>query len=333
MNFTKRIASIDAGSGYNKYVYDDCGVYEIKEELSGFAKVEQTSKINPENADHILSLDDGQTYYSIGENSIYFGAGSHISTDNYNNLKFMTPYIIKRYLNQLAKEGKEWDLVATGISLAYMDNDKDFKEHICSTLGLPEDKLVVIPQGIGAKYCFTHYGTNIQGNNQMLIKSYLGIDIGYNSTDFFYVVDDKLTGNKITGDEQTGIVVLNKKVKEEAERRLKEKTGDDIILSDAHVKQLLSDKKLVFQSKGIDLTDFINEEIKVYLNNMSKIINEKFKYDMATIQKLVIFGGAGTLLKSNMSAVEEVFDKGFIIIPEKPQFYNAVGYCLAAQVL
>lgn len=329
---TKRILAIDVGSGYTKIVYDDMGTYEIREELTGFAKVEQTSSLTPESAEHVISF-DGENYYAVGENSIYYSAKNHIRTDEYETIKFMTPFFIKKALNKLNAEGKEWDLIVTGISLAYMDKATDFKQYICETLEIEENKLAIIPQGVGAKYCFSEYGMSIQGSNQLLIKSYLGIDIGYNSTDYFHVVDNKLTGNKIIGEEQTGIVVLCNKIKEETERLIKEKTGDETSLSDAMIKQILAERKITFNNKTIDLSEYIDSQVKEYLSSMSKIIFDKFKNDMATIQKIVIFGGSGLLLKNNLDSVEGIFDKGFIIIPDKPQYYNAVGFALAGQVL
>lgn len=311
-----KILSIDVGSGDTKLViYNDGDVKRFKE-INAVAKLPANAIIGPDESEDLVKLNNQN--YLVGTSALHIKKSSQFNTDSFNDIKMVTPIVIKKYLNMY--DG--FDFIVFDISLAYMDQASEFATYITSTLQLDASKVVVCPQGISCKLAYEWKGNSVNGSTDSNINSYLGIDIGYNSIDVFQVVKGKLTSDGIDGKEKSGITKIANGLVEFCSS-----TGD-IPVSIA--KEAILTKAITFHGKAIPGVAEELERLKaVYVEDLYNFLDTNYKDIIDVSQGLIFFGGGAELLRNQLTSPEfaekHSYGAGFIQVPEMPEYYNAYG--------
>lgn len=306
-----RILSIDVGSGDIKVVLYEDGTTQKFKEINAVAKLPSNSLVKPDESEDLVKINNQN--YLVGKSAMHIKKSSQFNTDSYNDLKTISPIVIKKYLNKY----KDFDFIAFDISLAYMDQAPDFASYITSTLQLDAGKVVVLPQGISCKLAYQWKGSSIAGNTENNVNSYLGVDIGYNSIDLFQVVGGKLTSDAVEGVEKAGISKIANGIVDFC------KSTGDLPISIA--KEAILNKTVTFEGRSIPgIADEIERLKKDYVEDLFKFLKEKFGDVIAVSEGVIVFGGGAELLRSELEN-NNIYGPGFIQVPEAPEYYNALG--------
>lgn len=306
-----KILSIDVGSGDIKVTLYTDGKLEFKKEINAVAKLPSESLVSPDQSEDLVQL-DGINYY-VGKSAVHMRKTSQFNTDSYEDIKAISPIVVKKYINLI----KDFDFIAFDISLAYMEKASELASHITNSLKIPAEKVVIIPQGIGCKMAYQWKGMSIEGSTEANVNSFFGVDIGFNSIDVFQVINGNLTSDGVAGVEQAGIVRIA--------QGLVEFCKDKIDLPVSMAKEAIINKSLTIMGKPIE---GISEQVKTlknrYVDSLYKYLNENYSEIIKVSQGLIFFGGGAELVREELMSNKD-YGEGFIQIPEKPEYYNALG--------
>lgn len=308
-----KILSIDVGSGDIKVTLYTDGKLDFKKEINAVAKLPSDTLVGPDQSEDLVQL-DGVNYY-VGKSAIHMRKTSQFNTDSYEDIKAISPIIVKKWINAMP----DFDFIAFDISLAYMTKAGELATHITNSLKLPAEKVVIIPQGIGCKMAYQWKGMSIDGNTSANVNSFFGVDIGFNSIDVFQVINGNLTSDGVAGVEQAGIVRIAQGLIEFC----KNAGISDIPVSMA--KEAIINKSLTVMGKPVE---GIAEQIRTlknrYVESVYKYLHDNYLDIIKVSQGLIFFGGGAELVREDLISNKE-FGEGFIQVPEKPEYYNALG--------
>jgi hypothetical protein len=226
-------------------------------------------------------------------------------------------------------EGIVIDKLALGLSIAMIDQSYDYVTYVVNELGLPEDSVKLIPQGVGGKYCYDRYGLNLEGAKSVDVRksnSYLIVDIGFNTLDVIKVFDGKMTSDSVEGFKSKGAILITDEIIKSAESK-------KIYIGVTEAKEILENKLLDYRGQVIDFKLEVGTIVKNYFISTIKLIEEKFGTSINKVENIIFIGGTSALLKSSLEQFEEVneifrlfYHGNFALIPNRAEFYNVVGY-------
>lgn len=314
------IVALDSGHGVDKIATrDNQGNIIFRKEISAIAEA-------PIDADDMPYF-EGKRYY-VGSIALMEESSKIKNVVDYKSHETYVPLSIWHALEVLNINSEDVTKLAVGLSLAQKDYAKDFVTRV-SRFSVDnkkydfKDKVILIPQGIGAKYAIDHLYYNDSANT----KTYAIIDIGQLTVDKATVVEGKVRRENASGDSGAGIIKITQELKEYIADP--DNFGD--LLSDKEIQEIL--KRGTYTSYGED-HDLSAEISKLKTNYTKYLMTTLLQTDKNIFKKFsqIFFVGGGAYYINIDGAVDmaNVPAKSFII-PENPEFLNAIGNLLAAE--
>ena len=321
-NKTKRvynmILSVDKGFGLDKFAFRD-----DKGELR-YGKLESVVADAPMDTED-LPVFEGKKYY-IGEEALMMDPQSIKPMVDYKEMERFAPLSIWNIANSIGVKPESIDTLAIGLSLAQKDYAKNFVQRVSyfkvgNTLFDFRKKILLIPQGIGAKYAIDHFFYK-EGD----APTYAVIDIGQLTIDVVTVIKGKVRKENAKGEAHEGIVKIINELKE----RITEKTKGREFLSIKEVQQALMDGSIYLYGEEMDLTGDIEELKREYTSYILASLKEKYKNIFRKFHKIYFVGG-GVYYLDKQSMDSSGIPPKMIEVPEGAEYYNAIGNLIFAE--
>lgn len=312
---------LDNGFGVDKYAIRD------KNNNIVFGKV--SSAIAEASADaEDMPLFEGKRYY-LGDIALMEDSSNIKNIIDYKSHETYVPLSIWHVLDELKIKSTNINKLAVGLSLAQKDYAKDFIARITKFNVNNEkydfkDRVVLVPQAIGAKYAIDHFYFTPE---TLISASYAIIDIGQLTVDNITVVNGGVRRENASGSEHDGIIKIIQELQEFIASP--DQFGD--VLSIKEVQEVLKSGFYTSYGEDHDLTEKIKLLKKSYttflMTKLSKTQSNVFKKYK---QIFIVGGGAYYVDLNEASAITGAPLKSFII-PENPEFLNAIGNLLASE--
>lgn len=325
------ILSLDLGYGWTKYcIMDSNGkILKMDKEVSGVCEV-------PETSDNIVM--SVNTYHNFNNKRYLLGDLSTklelkpIDVMKYEGYKEASPVIISYMMNKFSSNNIT--KLTIGISPYMWDKRDDYRAYLASSLDMDVDDINIHAQGVSCHYAYARYGLNINEsagliNVEEISQNYIGIDIGFNTLDFYLVVNNSVLDHGIRGMEKRGIVLITDKIKSHVFERL----GLD--LNQVECKKVLSDYGYRKRGKLVDMTTEISQFIVEYVKDLMDTLEQEYGVQMDKMDNIVFFGGGACIIKDYMNRsevvktlIDDLYGDDYMLIPsDKAEYYNSVGYC------
>jgi len=281
----------------------DIGLKNIKTSLRNKEGKIKSSKIN---SLLLISTKDSFLFegkrYKIDKN-INHNSNGVIKLEKYSDLEKYSPIFIWNFIKENNINIEDINYLSIGLSFAYLKEADSFLKRISKfkidnlDIDLTK-KIILIPQGVGAKYTIERIYKNIP-------KNYLIIDIGLYNLDIIKVINNNVNPNNIIIKEGFGTIKLLRNIQEFIYIKLKKQ----INIFEANDILLKNDKDL------IDLEKMM-EEYSNYLYDFLEILL-KNKY-----QKIFFVGGGAYYMKKINEKME---------ILKKSEYSNSIGNLIKAE--
>lgn len=290
-----------------------------------------------ENSQDVYIYKNGR--YILGDDALY--SPNVISTRNIEFLKDFTPLLTFKVLLELSKTIgldieriiKSPKKICLGLPLEYYFDEKDnigesIKQFMVSFLSNGEQKTYNIS--------FGHVDVRAQGqgvlNDYMIEKGYLKniepnilvVDIGFNTVDVLSVENGKTSSIGSYMLEGKGVCQITKELGIE----VKQKTG--VVHSEQKLKDILRIKTIKIQNETQYLVDVIDQVVGEYTDYIFREIKTRSGNTINHAEK-IIFAGGGVYYIENY--LKKQFKKGFVHIPEDPEYSNSRGYLKKLEVV
>jgi hypothetical protein len=256
----------------------------------------------------------GNNYY-IGEQALHLESSKIIDLLTYENLETYAPLLARYAIDQLSEIP---NIIVCGLSIAHLTQSGYFKaaieKYLIEELKLPIEKVAILPQGVGGKYCYDKYGPDFpSANNDFSDHSnYLMCDIGFNTVDIFQVINNKVSVGLIRGIENAGVI----KVVAKLVRYISETYNQNFMLKEG--KEILDNGYFKIRGSKYDLSAKINEIKREYLDEIKELMESNFGKVLDKSDKICMFGGGAYIFRS--------LNDPFIELPNsRAEYYNAVG--------
>lgn len=310
---------IDIGFGDVKCIVgNDSEILSKWKFPSVVAPVEVNEHITDPRAIHY----DGNNYY-VGNDALKLESEYQMSVDEYRHLEAFTPIILQYVISKLDKSVPITSLVV-GLSVAHIQYAKNYYlavEKYLESIGSSNTKILVLPQGSGVKLAYDKYGNSfpVDTTNMTSNDNYLICDVGFNTVDLLYVMDGRVSPNRIGGVEGMGLVVVAKLL----DGKIKE-SYSNLEFSIKDLKTILD--KGYMQVRGVKVD--LREDIKVlktsYLKLIEGLLEDKYGKVLDKVDYLLLSGGGATYF----SDIESAF---YRTTGPESCYYNAIGYWLKSR--
>lgn len=312
---------VDNGFGVDKYATRDKNGKII------FGKVSSAIAEAPMEAED-MPLFEGRRYY-LGDIALMESSSNIKNIIDYKGHETYVPLSIWHILDEIKIKAIDINKLAVGLSLAQKDYAKDFVNRISKFNVNNEkfdfkDRIVLVPQAIGAKYAIDHFYFTPE---TLPTANYAIIDIGQLTVDNITVVNGGVRRENATGSEHDGIIKIIQELQEFIASS--EEFGE--VLSIKEVQEIL--KTGVYTSYGEDHN--LEEKINVLKKSYTRFLMTKLSQTNSNVFKkykqiFIVGGGAYYIDINEASNVTRAPLKSFII-PENPEFLNAIGNLLASE--
>jgi plasmid segregation protein ParM len=176
-----------------------------------------------------------------------------------------------------------------------------------------DTEIDVLPQGQGIQFDFLISNGTISGIWKE--KTYLVLDIGYNTVDVLAVSEGSADPQISDMTRGAGVCRICKDLKKELKAK-------DIELSDPLVKKALIEKKVFYCGEAIRLEEIIGELAADYAESLFYDLTADFGEFLSKTEKLIIAGGGAYYVREYFV---EKYKSKFIHVPGKAEFSNARG--------
>jgi hypothetical protein len=264
-------------------------------------------------------------YYLVGLSALQFPDSDVINDLSYDNIKLLSPLVAKKYMRDYNLD--EIEYVSFSLSSAFLNFSQDYKEHMIASLGLPEDKVKLAPQGATAKVAIDNIGLDVDDpSHKDSYKNFLIIDIGYNTIDVANVIDGSLMPSDIKGYEHVGACLIA----EEVQASLKKNFALDLSLP--RVRNILETKVYKKRDKIYDCHEIVQEAVGNYFDVLHNFLEDNYADRLDAISNVIFLGGGAELIKLNKEKFEQYdgYGSNFVLFPTidgSATFYNAIGAC------
>lgn len=309
------ILGIDIGYGSVKCVFGTADS-EIKNIFKFTSIIAVTSPDLFINDTRIFAYRD--KHYYVGDDALQMPSDAVIDITEYKNLEYFAPLFLYAAIKKI---GQVPDVVVCGLSKAQLHNSGYFKEALqkftVNDQAMEFKSVLVLPQGAGSKLAIDKYGDNFPHQQTEFhgLMNYVGVDIGFNTLDLFMVTNGKTSPNLFEGIECEGVMKIAHEIQENVSQNFNKK----ISLHEA--KEVLDNGYYKLRGEKFDLTELIRATKKTYLENLLKLVNERFNNSLDKCDFVFLSGGGSAFFKSSSD--------GFIKAPKSNfEYYNAVGFFL-----
>lgn len=318
------ILAIDVGFGSTKVTYLDPANRLINRSyITGLAKKVDSGIFKDENSVEL----EGVTYLCF-DRALLVPGNQQIQITDFDSLCQATPIFIRKIENDL---NMKFDAVVAGLSIAMVDQTDAYHQRIVSALGLPEDRVKVLQQGVGGWYTYKMYGLDPYNpiSQDVKMQNYLLIDIGHNTMDVISVLGGNLSEDTVAGITGAGTTWIAQKLMQYLLKNYK------VDITQANARELVQKRLWNYRGITVDLNPVINQIGIEYATYIVNTLESKFSDSMMNRQGLLFIGGSSLILNQFINEIPEVkqlfhnhFGDYFINIPNVPEYYNSIGYHL-----
>jgi len=253
---------------------------------------------------------EGKRYY-LGEDALVSNSSSIIEMTSYDNLEHLSPLFLWKYIEENNLTVETIDKIAVGLSFAHIKNAKKYIKRISKFKinGKEYDltgKIILVPQGVGAKYTIEKFYDSVPNN-------YLIIDIGFLTVDSVDVINNTVRPENVSGEQGLGIIKIARNIQE----YIADKFNEHISIKEA--KEILTEKNFFLSGKEHDLTNIIDEFSERYTKTLMNYLEKKHEREFKKYRKVFFVGGGAYFIKKNNPIIE---------VLKKPEYANAIGNLL-----
>lgn len=315
-----KVLGIDIGYGDVKVVAgDENSIQHQFKFSSAIARAQKVSSIrDPRIVEIVLTNGEMDNVY-VGTDALALPSVQIIDIRNYELLEQYAPAFIDKALSMMSATAEDFDVIVCGLSVSQLGMSGYFKERIKKfTVNGTEHQfksVFLLPQGAGSKLAFDKFGNEFPNNRtSYTAQTFVGVDIGFNTLDMFYVTDGKTSPNLFEGIENAGVTQIAQKV----QAKVKEIHQRDITVREA--KEILDSGVYKLRGQRFDMHDIIAEVCAEYTQSILKLIEEKYGNIIDKCDFVCLLGGGAQIIKTN--------DPFFKVVVNKSEFYNALGFYL-----
>lgn len=303
----KKKLAIDIGFKDIKAVYQDENGNLTKLKFSAILA------IAPEEAEDMPLLEGKRYFYD--KTALMRDSKDIIEVADYKSLEKTSPIFIWIVFKKLNLKLEDVDVLITGLSLAHVEYANAYRKRITKfKIGKEifdfSEKLVFVPQGVGAKYLISH-------NFKESPTTYLIVDIGSLTIDVVDVVDGYTRKENLKGFPNEGIIKISRALQEHIVDTYSEH------LSIKEVNELITTRQLVIEGTAIDLSEIVNKLSKEYSERTYKLLRNRYEREFKRYPKIYFVGGGAYFFDKSISNAIEIL--------EEPEYYNVMGYIYSQQ--
>lgn len=269
----------------------------------------------PENAMD-MPLFEGQRYY-VGNIALSVGE-SIIERNDYVTLEKTSPLFLEKVLQEFNINPDEVALIVCSLSLAHISKVDAYKKRLTKFKISGKaydftDKIIITPQGVGAKYAIDHFYANSG------IETYQIIDGGFNTIDSVDVIDNTLRMENIKGFKDEGVIKIARHLQEYIAKNFQE------TLSIKEIKEILDSKEYYVDGETHDMSNPIQEFIDQYTDFIMQTLKDRFSKAFKRYRRIYFVGGLAYYINPKMHKAIET--------PADAEYYNSMGNLLRGQIL
>ena len=311
----KSILGLDIGYGANKIIYMNSNG-EITHQFKFVSAIGITNRNSFVKDNRIYDFKDH--YYYVGDDALRLPSENMVDITEYKNLEYYAPLFLYKAIKEI---GEIPDIVVTGLSKAQIENSGYFKDALSNFEVNGEkfsfEKLYILPKGAGSKIAIDKYGDDFPNEQKAFTgnSTYIGVDIGMNTTDLWLVTKGKTSPNLFEGIEHSGVM----KIAAEIAKKVKELYGRDIKLHEA--EEIINTKVYKLRGQRHDFSPIVKQIKEQYIKDLMTMIYDKYPDQLDKCDFIYLTGGGSSFFNTS--------DNGFIRVPKSNwEFYNAIGFAL-----
>jgi len=261
-----------------------------------------------------MPLFNGQRYYTGGL-ALARSADEIIDLTGYDNLAEVAPLFLWQTIKNNQIDPDKIKAIVTGLSLSQLKHGKDFKKRLEKFKINKEkfdftNKVILTPQGVGAKYAIDHYFPDGP-------DTYLVVDIGHFTIDIVDVIDGTVRQENVHGYANEGVIRICRSLQQHISKTFNE------YISLKEAKELLKSKVFYLEGEDYDLSEIISNFSTEYTELTMRNLLSRFPREFKKYRKIYFVGGGAHYIDAS-------FSKSIEILP-KPEFYNSVGNLLKGE--
>lgn len=286
---------------------------------SAVARAQKVSSIrDPRILD--IRLPNGETdHVYVGQVALTLPSSDIIDIRDYALLEAYAPAFISKALEMVNESPDNFEVMVCGLSVAQLGMSGYFKERIKNfTVNgntYSFKNVFLLPQGAGSKLAFDRYGEHFpEMRTSNPIQTFVGVDIGFNTLDMFFVTEGKTSPNLFEGIENAGVTRIAQKVQEE----IKSLHGKEVAIHEA--KEILDSGFYRLRGSRYDMNEVIAKVTQDYQSEILALIEDRYGKILDKCDFVCILGGGAEILKPT--------DPFFRVVKNKSEFYNAIGFYL-----
>lgn len=270
---------------------------------------------------------NGRKEYLFDNNAYYLGKDALYCQDIFDtrDRDFLVKYsslLAFKALGYMRPQDYAELVLCVGIPLGYYKEHKKSVTRVLSKIAVNNQTIVpkIIDvraqgQGIYFDYIFNNNGKidTTKKNSNLLV-----LDIGFNTVDVLGIIEGKPSMEWSDMLTKEGI----SRICEDLKLYVKKEFG--VEESDQRIKQALESKKIVIYGESLDLSETIEKLTKSYTERfIQNIRSSKWSDFLRRVDMLIVAGGGAYYVSD---AFRQEYSKGFVHIPQKPEFSNARGF-------
>lgn len=256
---------------------------------------------------------EGKRYY-IGDDALVADSKAIMSLESYENLEKVSPIFVWKLLQDNNLEAEDVDMIVLGLSFAHIDNAAKYIKRVSKfkinnkTYDLT-GKIMLVPQGVGAKYTIEKFYTDVPSN-------YLIIDIGFLTLDTVDVINNTVRPENVKGEQGLGLIKVARNIQE----YIAENYSEYISIKEA--KEILTEKKYFLSGKEYDLKEVIDDFSRKYTKSIMNFLEERHAREFKKYRKIYFVGGGAHFIRKTSDIIE---------ILKKPEYANSIGNLLKGE--
>jgi len=295
------ILAVDVGYGHTKYAFNKT--------LSKFPTAVASVSVTGTYGSDDSYLFNGERYL-VGENAEYSDVIIPTRTEDF--LVKYSPLFIYHTVKR-EKIENNINTIVLSLSLAeFSKKESDLKE-ACSNFFINgvnyKYDCLVYPQGMGI-------WNDIDSPDNAVI-----VDIGYNTIDIITFINGSPKKELSFGISDVGVCNIVDSISDYRNRKF-----DGMFVNQHDANEILyKGGSFSIMRKKYDISDFINEQKKIYAKRILSLLETRLKNVLNKIDKYVIAGGGAYFIP------KEMVDKYSLTIPERPEYSNVAGFLKVAE--